>query len=58
MDIKDLQKDDIVDNRSGRPLRGGAFNISALYVRSAIRLGNVPSNRTNSLGFRPARTFR
>jgi formylglycine-generating enzyme required for sulfatase activity len=58
MDIKDLQKDDIVDMRSSRPLRGGAFNLDALLVRSALRIRYVPASRSSVLGFRPARTFR
>jgi formylglycine-generating enzyme required for sulfatase activity len=58
MDIKDLQKDDIADSRSSRPLRGGGFFGYALLVRSAYRLGTVPANRNDDIGFRPARTFR
>jgi formylglycine-generating enzyme required for sulfatase activity len=38
-------------------LRGGSFGNQALYVRSAYRIRNVPSLRTNDVGFRPARTF-
>jgi formylglycine-generating enzyme required for sulfatase activity len=58
MGITDLQKDDIVDNRSSRPWRGGAFYSNALQVRSAIRSRTVPANRDGFLGFRPARTSR
>ena len=58
MDIKDLQKDDIMDIRSGRPMRGGAFLNYALLVRSACRSGDGPAGRFIHFGFRPARTFR
>ncbi len=46
----------IVGNNS-RVLRGGSFNNRASNVRSAIRSYDVPANRTNNDGFRPARTF-
>jgi formylglycine-generating enzyme required for sulfatase activity len=59
MDIKDLQKDDIVDNiRSSRPVRGGAYFMDALRVRSALRTAVGPANNDFHFGFRPARTFR
>jgi formylglycine-generating enzyme required for sulfatase activity len=58
MDIKDLQKEYIVDIRSILPLRGGAFNLHALHVRSASRTWYVPAQRPALIGFRPARTFR
>jgi formylglycine-generating enzyme required for sulfatase activity len=40
-----------------RVLRGGSFDFQASDVRSANRSLNVPANRDNSIGFRPARTF-
>ena len=49
-------KEDITDKNS-RVLRGGSFNFQASLVRSAYRDGNVPANRVNDVGFRPARTF-
>jgi formylglycine-generating enzyme required for sulfatase activity len=42
---------------TGRVLRGGSFANHAVVVRSAHRNGLVPTNRTNSVGLRPARTF-
>jgi len=38
-------------------LRGGSFGNQASIVRSAFRLSNLPSDRVNVLGIRPARTF-
>jgi uncharacterized protein (TIGR02996 family) len=40
-----------------RVLRGGSFVNRALNVRSAYRVGEVPSIRCNDVGFRAARTF-
>jgi formylglycine-generating enzyme required for sulfatase activity len=42
---------------TGRVLRGGSFNFPASNVRSAFRNWDVPTIRTNAVGFRPARTF-
>src|SRR5262249_43272916 len=55
---KDPQNEDIVDNKSGRSLRGGAFVDLPLYVRSAVRNRDGPATRYGDVGFRPARTFR
>jgi len=41
-----------------RPLRGGAFFINAVNVRSAYRVQDWPEHRDGNVGFRPARTFR
>jgi formylglycine-generating enzyme required for sulfatase activity len=41
-----------------RVLRGGAFGFLALYARSADRYGFPAGDRYNTVGFRPARTFR
>jgi formylglycine-generating enzyme required for sulfatase activity len=57
-DIKDRNMDDKVDNRSIRPLRGGAFNGLPLNLRSAYRDWTATTLRGNYIGFRPARTFR
>src|SRR5579871_2090932 len=40
-----------------RILRGGAFNNVPWLVRSATRFNYVPTNRTNNVGFRLARTL-
>ena len=40
-----------------RVLRGGSFLYNAVLVRSACRSWNLPSLRTNYIGFRVARTF-
>jgi formylglycine-generating enzyme required for sulfatase activity len=57
-DMRDRNIDDKVDNKSSRSLRGGAFGIVPLVVRSAYRNRIVPAIRVNGGGFRPARTFR
>jgi serine/threonine protein kinase/formylglycine-generating enzyme required for sulfatase activity len=46
-----------VNNGIGRVLRGGSFGSPASLVRSARRYVNVPTNRDNNNGFRPARTI-
>jgi serine/threonine protein kinase/formylglycine-generating enzyme required for sulfatase activity len=40
-----------------RVLRGGSFVDPASLVRSAVRYSNVPTNRSNLVGFRAARTL-
>jgi formylglycine-generating enzyme required for sulfatase activity len=52
-------KEDILSIKStvSRVLRGGSFFYRASIVRSAVRNGIVPTNRTADVGFRPARTF-
>jgi eukaryotic-like serine/threonine-protein kinase len=59
-DAKGLQKEDVVDARSRRSLRGGAFYFNnALPLRSDDRGVDVgPASRNGDFGFRPARTFR
>ena len=42
---------------SSRLLRGGSFNVRSSYVRSALRISDQPSNRTDNIGFRIVRTF-
>jgi hypothetical protein len=48
--------EEIVKGHVHRVLRGGAFNDSPGYVRSAFRLVNLPDFRDVNAGFRPART--
>jgi formylglycine-generating enzyme required for sulfatase activity len=58
-DVKQKEDvEDIVDNKSSRLLRGGAFSIYPLYVRPAVRSRGAPADRSYVIGFRPARTFR
>jgi formylglycine-generating enzyme required for sulfatase activity len=57
-DMRDRNVGDKMDNKSSRSVRGGAFLLPPLYVRSAPRLGFVPADRNPAGGFRPARTFR
>ncbi|SDW69620.1 formylglycine-generating enzyme family protein [Thiocapsa roseopersicina] len=45
-----------VSSDAGRVVRGGCWASSAGSCRSAFRLRNRPDNRSNILGFRPART--
>jgi formylglycine-generating enzyme required for sulfatase activity len=53
-------KEDIRDIQSiiSRVLRGASFYYQPVYVRSAFRNSVEPAYRGDSLGFRPARTFR
>lgn len=53
----DPRKEDRVDDRSRRPLRGGAFLNDPEAVRSASRNWNPPANHTGADGFRLARTL-
>ncbi len=39
---------------SGRVVRGGSWNNSASFIRSANRSSEKPESRLNILGFRPA----
>jgi formylglycine-generating enzyme required for sulfatase activity len=50
-------KEDISDKYT-RLLRGGAFDVGALYARSANRNADPPATRYGHFGFRPARAFR
>jgi formylglycine-generating enzyme required for sulfatase activity len=56
--IEDIEDILDVNDDKGRVLRGGSFNHTALFVRSAHRNLNAPAVRNNIVGFRPARTFR
>jgi hypothetical protein len=49
--------DDKVDNKSSRPMRGGAFNHPPLNLRTALHAGRAPAGYNGDVGFRPARTF-
>ena len=42
---------------SNRVIRGGSWNLNRQYLRSALRIRYVPSNRNYFLGFRVARTL-
>jgi formylglycine-generating enzyme required for sulfatase activity len=46
-----------VTNTDSRVLRGGAFNLNAGWVRSAVRVRHGPSGRYGLNGFRVARTY-
>ncbi|HEV3258389.1 MAG TPA: SUMF1/EgtB/PvdO family nonheme iron enzyme [Gemmataceae bacterium] len=48
----------LISDKLGRLLRGGSFNLQPVLVRSAYRFWNVPTNWTDIVGIRPARTFR
>jgi formylglycine-generating enzyme required for sulfatase activity len=56
--IDDEKCEEYIKESIGRVLRGGSFSNRAEYVRSADRLGARPTLRDDSVGFRPARTFR
>jgi formylglycine-generating enzyme required for sulfatase activity len=51
-------KEDSLDKRDSRLVRGGAFDGRAVFARSALRHGVAAAFRGASDGFRPARTFR
>jgi formylglycine-generating enzyme required for sulfatase activity len=53
----DKEDDLIINAQASRVLRGGSFGHPASLVRSAARLGGVPTNRSNYIGFRVARTL-
>jgi formylglycine-generating enzyme required for sulfatase activity len=55
---EDIEEKEEIKDKKYRILRGGSFVYPALVVRSARRLGFVPTNRREYVGFRPARTFR
>ena len=57
-DMRDRNIDDKVDSKRSRSLRGGAFLVNPLDLRSAIRFRIAPAYRYYNDGFRPARTFR
>ena len=48
---------EVLDERSPRLLRGGAFYLTPAVVRAALRLGSAPSYFYHYSGFRPARTY-
>jgi formylglycine-generating enzyme required for sulfatase activity len=55
----DSATDPVGSSGSGvRVLRGGSWNFTALFARSAFRRKNAPANRFISLGFRVARPLR
>jgi len=47
----------VIDERSGRVLRGGSFDFHAPLVRCAFRSVNRPGLRYLGVGLRPARTY-
>jgi formylglycine-generating enzyme required for sulfatase activity len=46
-----------VGNLDERAVRGGSFRNPASVVRSALRAGSLPADRTATRGLRPVRTF-
>jgi formylglycine-generating enzyme required for sulfatase activity len=55
--VRDISiKAEIVDRSKNRLFRGGAFDMSAIYIRSAHRTGDLPSSESLLCGFRIART--
>lgn len=55
----DVNNEDIlyVLDKETRVFRGGSFSYNAMYVRSAHRDHNVPSDRLAYVGVRAARTI-
>jgi formylglycine-generating enzyme required for sulfatase activity len=56
-DKEDPRDITLITNISSRVLRSGAFNLQALFARSAYRTYRGPEKGNSSTGFRPARTF-
>jgi formylglycine-generating enzyme required for sulfatase activity len=56
--VPDTADSRVVDDHALRVLRGGSFDDSARFLRSALRMSDLPAARTDVVGFRPARTFR
>ena len=55
---RNIQTSEYINNKDPRLLRGGAFPLVPANVRSAIRNGDAPANRSFIVfGFRPARTY-
>ena len=46
-----------INGKTQRPLQGGSFNDSPLFVRSSTLMGVQPSVRSPDFGFRPSRTY-
>jgi formylglycine-generating enzyme required for sulfatase activity len=57
-DNKDNKYDLDINNKQTRVLRGGSFDGSARFARSACRHGGTPAFRIPNVGFRVARTCR
>lgn len=55
--IADAPNSDPVRDTDSRRLRGGAFDARDAAVRSASRGVYRSSNRSSTVGFRPARTY-
>jgi formylglycine-generating enzyme required for sulfatase activity len=54
---EDAEDEPVVTSTGSRVLRGGSFIDQASNVRSAARFNTVPTDRSNLVGFRPARTL-
>ena len=55
--VDDIVAGQIVLDNEPRPLRSYSYIINDINVRSANRLGYLPSNESHYIGFRPARTI-
>ncbi len=58
VEIKDKEDIYSINMLNSRVLRGGSFAVQASDVRSSSRNFNGPANRLNTVGVRPARTYR
>ena len=56
--IADAEQDAAIDPNANRALRGNAFDGIGSAVQSAFRHFSLPSVRSGTVGFRPARTYR
>jgi serine/threonine protein kinase/formylglycine-generating enzyme required for sulfatase activity len=55
--VEDGEDQLTIDNQEARVLRGGAFRLISVLVRSAYRFRLVPADRYDLVGFRVARTL-
>jgi formylglycine-generating enzyme required for sulfatase activity len=57
-DMRDRNRDDKVDSKVNRSMRGSAFAWNPMTLLSAFRGASSPATHIYNDGFRPARTFR
>jgi formylglycine-generating enzyme required for sulfatase activity len=57
-EIDDIEDTLTINIQQSRVLRGGSFDDQPVYLRSAFRDYVAPADRSDNIGFRPARTFR
>jgi formylglycine-generating enzyme required for sulfatase activity len=53
-----INRSELLKDQHPRILRGGSFLYLPANLRSALRVGYLPSDRDNNFGFRPSKTYR